>query len=70
MNPYFTKVGESTSEECHKRWRSIRDRYVRETKKVKKRRNGDPGVPYTPVWELYDNYVNIPQGPDQTLKVS
>ena len=54
MNPYFTKVGESTSEECHKKWRSIRNRYVRETKKVKERRSGDPGPPYTPVWELYD----------------
>ena len=56
INPYFIKVGESTSEECQKKWRSNRDRYVRETKKVKER-SGDPGPPYIPVMDLYDMLV-------------
>ena len=79
MNHYFPKVGETTAEERQRKWRSVRDRFVRdrfvrETKKVKERKSGDPGPPYTPVWELYGMgtlwHANIPQGPDQTQKLS
>lgn len=37
-------------EACQRRWKTIRDRYVRELKKVKKKRKtGEAGPPYVPV---------------------
>ena len=38
------------AEECTTRWKSLRDKFVREVKKVK---GGDAGSQYTPTWPLY-----------------
>ena len=43
-----------TTDDCMKRWKAIRDQFVRELKKVKERRSGDPGPPYVPSWELFN----------------
>ena len=42
-------------DECMKRWRTVRDWYVRELKSVKKRKSGDDatGV-YTPTWCFFN----------------
>ena len=40
--------------DCMKRWKAIRGRFVRELKRVKERRSGDPGPPYVPSWELFN----------------
>jgi hypothetical protein len=37
-----------------KTWKRIRDKFVRELKKVNKRLSGDSGPPYRPSWEYYD----------------
>ena len=39
--------------ECSKKWKSLRDRFVRELKKVKLRKSGDSGPAYTPTWPLF-----------------
>ena len=71
MNHYLPKVGETTAEECQRKWRSVRDRFVRETKKVKERKSGDPSPPYTPVWELNGMLTFLKdQIKHQTQKVS
>ncbi|XP_065831007.1 uncharacterized protein [Oscarella lobularis] len=40
-------------EECKRRWKSLRDKFVREVKKTKTRRTGDPGPPYVSQWPLF-----------------
>ena len=49
----FTQISCSV-EECQKRWKCIRDRYVRKLKKVKKKKTED-GLKdvYTSTWTLY-----------------
>ena len=37
-------------EECVSRWKSLRDKFVRE---IKTRKSGDPGPPYKPSWLLF-----------------
>ena len=41
-------------EDSKSKWKSIRDRYVREVKKVKDQRSGDAGPPYKPSWPLFE----------------
>lgn len=41
-------------EECSSRWKSLRDKFVREVKKVKAGKSGDSGPPYTPAWPLFN----------------
>ena len=41
-------------DECTRKWKSLRDRFVRELKKVKKKKTGDPGPPYISCWPLFD----------------
>lgn len=40
-------------EECCARWKTLRDKFVREVKKVKGGKSGDPGPPYKPSWPLF-----------------
>ena len=40
--------------ECGNKWRAIRDRIVRDLKKVKAKKSGTAGPPYVPVWSLFD----------------
>ena len=40
--------------ECMKRWKTIKDQYVRELKKIKTKRSGDARPAYTPSWCLFD----------------
>ena len=40
-------------EECGARWKSLRDKFVRELKKVKGGKSGDAGPPYKPTWLLF-----------------
>ena len=49
------QVGEGvTPDECLRRWKSLRDRFVREQKKTKETRSGDAGPAYVPNWPLYN----------------
>ena len=41
-------------DEMQKKWKSIRDRFVTELRKVKNQRSGDPGPPHKPSLSLYD----------------
>ena len=36
-----------------KKWKLLRDRFVREKKKVKQRKSGDKGPVYVSCWPLY-----------------
>ena len=49
------KVDESNVEDCTRRWKAIRDRFVRELKKVKTRKSGDAGPVYVPSWPLFES---------------
>ena len=40
-------------DECMRRWKTLRDRYVRELKKVNGGKSGDEGPPYVPTWPLF-----------------
>ena len=39
--------------ECSRRWKSLRDKYVRELRRTRDRRKGDEGPPYVSTWPLY-----------------
>ena len=42
-------------EECQKKWKNLRDHFVRELKKVKKKRKtGESGPPYVSKWKYYE----------------
>ena len=41
-------------EECMKRWKSLRDHFVRKLRKKKKRSSGEPGPEYKSRRPLYD----------------
>ena len=41
-------------EDCQKKRKSMRDRFVRELRKVKELKSGDPGPPYKPSWPLFE----------------
>ena len=47
-------MGDTTSDKCHKRWKSLRDRYVRESKKMKQKKSGDAGPAYVSPWCLFE----------------
>ena len=42
-----------TVDQVVKKWKYLRDRYVKELRKVKKRKSGDEGPAYCPRWKLY-----------------
>ena len=44
---------ESTPEKCAVKWKTLRDKYIRELKKVKGKRSGDAGPGYTSALRLY-----------------
>jgi hypothetical protein len=46
-------LAEFTIDDLQKRWKSLRDRYCRESKKVKSKKSGDPGPPYVPAWPIF-----------------
>ena len=50
--PFSPQVGYS-DEDCLKRWKSLRDRFVREAKKVKENATPDGGSGYVPPWSLF-----------------
>ena len=52
---FSVKVGEGMNvEDCVKKWKGFRDRFVRELKKVNgKRKTGTDGPPYVSTWPLY-----------------
>ena len=41
-------------EDCSRRWKALRDKFVREMKKVKRRKTGDPGPSYVSCWPLFN----------------
>ena len=43
-----------TVEKCSKRWKNIRDHFVREVRKKKKKKSGDAGPVYKSRWPLFD----------------
>ena len=53
-----------TTEQCSKKWKSLRDKYVRELKKINKPVSGDPGPRPTSSWpqlstESESSYVYV-----------
>ena len=44
-------------EECQRRWRLLRDKFVRELKKVKEKKSGGPGPAYVLCWPYYKNIL-------------
>ena len=53
----WKKVAEETGlsqEDCQKHWKRLRDRFVRELKKVKHLVSGDEGPLYVPAWEYFE----------------
>ena len=40
-------------EECASKWKKLRDKFVREVKKIKRGKSGDAGLKYTPTWPLF-----------------
>lgn len=49
-----SQVEDSTPEDCQRRWKSLRDKYVRELKKVKKKKSGEEGPPVISCWPLFE----------------
>lgn len=43
-----------TADDCIRRWRSLRDKFVRENKNVTKRKSGEEGPCYVSNWPLYN----------------
>ena len=41
-------------DDCQKRWKNLRDHFVRELKKVKTKKTGSAGPVYVSCWPLYD----------------
>ena len=41
-------------ETCMKKWKSLRDHFVREVRKKKKRKSGDKGPPFKSTWPLFE----------------
>lgn len=39
---------------CFRRWRTLRDKFVRELKKTKDKRSGDAGPVIVSCWPLFD----------------
>ena len=42
------------ADEALKKWKNLRDHFVRELKKVKKRPSGEEGPPYVSKWAYYE----------------
>ena len=40
-------------EDCCKRWKALRDRFISEMKKVKAKKSGEPGPSYTSNWPFF-----------------
>ena len=43
-----------TAEEALRKWKNLRDHFVRELKKVKKKPSGGKGPPYVSKWPYYE----------------
>ena len=43
-----------TVEFCSRRWKTLRDRFVRELKKTKGKKSGDPGPVIVSCWPLFE----------------
>ena len=41
-----------TVEECQRRWRLLKNKFVRELKKMKEKKSGDPGPAYVHVGRI------------------
>ena len=41
-------------EDCTKKWKSLRDHFVRELRKMKRRKSGDEGPVFKSTWPLFD----------------
>ena len=47
----YNKVEEQvTAEDCKRRWKALRDKFMREIKKVKKKRKSGAGPVYVSYW--------------------
>ena len=46
--------GVITAEDCAKKWKTIRDRFVREAKKAKAKKSGESGPSFVSSWPLYE----------------
>ena len=56
----LVSVGNCTVDQCVKKWKTLRDRFVKKLKKVKTRKSRDAGPAYTPLWRLFEVlYIQI-----------
>ena len=53
-NPIHYVQTKHTLEQCSTKWKSLRDKFVKELRKVKARKSGDEGPPYVSTWQLYE----------------
>ena len=44
-------------EECQKKWKLLRDHFVRELHSIKKRQSGDAGPPIISHWLFFDTML-------------
>lgn len=55
MTIFKNQVEELSVDECMKKWKGLRDKFVRELKKVKLRKSGDSGPMYVSCWAYFDS---------------
>ena len=48
-----------TGQECMRKWKNLRDTFVRELRKVKTKKSGDKGPKYVSHWPFFDNLLFI-----------
>ena len=51
-NPIHYVQTKHTLEQCSTKWKSLRDKFVKELRKVKARKSGDEGPPHVFLWKL------------------
>ena len=55
MTIFKNQVKELSIDECMKKWKALKDRFVRELKKVKLTKSGDCCPKYVSCWAYFDN---------------
>ena len=55
MTMFKNQVEELSISECMKKWKALRDKFVRELKNVKLRKSGDSRPKYVSCWAYFDN---------------
>jgi hypothetical protein len=60
MKNVVNMVGEEIrAEDCQKRWKALKDKLVREIKKVKKKKSGDESPKYVSCWPHFQAMMSV-----------